>query len=163
MLPELPEVLARLDGHINHELLAGSGVAAGRVSGLTLEPMRELCHRLGDPQDAVPAIHVTGTNGKGSVSAIASALVAANGLTATVQWSEPYNGGTARPSGQVVTLPGTIGTGQGGNYFVLGEVSYNYAPLQIFMSLSALTLSGAIYLTPRQSTSITCHDCATAD
>jgi Flp pilus assembly protein TadG len=94
---------------------------------------------------------------------VSEVLVAANGLTATVQWSEPYNGATARPSGQVITLPGTIGTGQGGNYFVLGEVYYAYNPLNIFISLSPLTLTGSIYLTPRQSTSITCHDCATAD
>lgn len=94
---------------------------------------------------------------------VSEVLVAANGATATVQWSEPYNGGSARPASQVLNLPGTIGTGQGGNYFILGEVYYNYAPLQIYMSLSAITLSGAIYLTPRQSTSITCHTCATPD
>ena len=92
---------------------------------------------------------------------VSEVLVAANGLTATVQWSEPYNGATARAANQVITLPGTIGTGQGGNYFVLGEVYYAYNPLNIFISLSPITLTGSIYLTPRQSTSITCGDCAT--
>jgi Flp pilus assembly protein TadG len=92
---------------------------------------------------------------------VSEVLVAANGLTATVQWSEPYNGASARPANQVITLPGTIGTGQGGNYFVLGEVYYAYNPLNIFISLSPMTLMGSIYLTPRQSTSITCGDCAT--
>ncbi len=92
---------------------------------------------------------------------VSEVLVASNGLTATVQWSEPYNGATARPSGQILTLPGTIGTGQGGNYFIFGEVYYNYAPVNFFESLSAITLSGSIYLTPRQSASITCGDCAT--
>jgi dihydrofolate synthase/folylpolyglutamate synthase len=77
---ELPEVLARLDRHTNYEALASSGVAAGRVAGLSLSTMRELCALLGDPQDAVPAIHVTGTNGKGSVGAMIAGLVAANGL-----------------------------------------------------------------------------------
>ena len=91
---------------------------------------------------------------------VSEVKVASNGLTATVQWSEPYNGATARPANQVITLPGPIGTGQGGNYFVFGEVYYAYTPLQIFMSLSSRTLSGSIYLTPRQSTSITCGDCA---
>lgn len=87
--------------------------------------------------------------------------VNSNGTTATVQWSEGYNGGTARAANQVVTLPGTIGTGQSGNCFVLGEVSYSYAPLQIFIPLSTITLSGSIFLTPRQSASIKCSDCTT--
>jgi Flp pilus assembly protein TadG len=94
---------------------------------------------------------------------VSEVLVGANGTTATVQWSEPYNGGTARPANQVVTLPGTIGTGQAGNYFVLGEVYYNYTPLNFYMSLSPITLHGSIYLTPRQSTSITCTNCVTPD
>ena len=92
---------------------------------------------------------------------VSEVLVSSGGATATVQWSEPYNGATARPANQVVTLPGTIGSGQAGNYFVLGEVYYTYAPINLFISLSNLTLSGSIYLTPRQSTSIICGDCAT--
>jgi Flp pilus assembly protein TadG len=92
---------------------------------------------------------------------VSEAVVNAGGTTATVQWSEAYNGGTARAANQVVTLPGTIGTGQVGNYFILGEVYYTYAPLNLFEALSNLTLSSAIYLTPRQSTGITCGDCAT--
>jgi hypothetical protein len=92
---------------------------------------------------------------------VSQVLVASNGTTATVTWSEPYNGGTARPAGQVVTLPGTIGTGQAGNYFVLGEVYYNYTPLNFYMSLSPITLYGSIYLTPRQSKSVTCSSCVT--
>lgn len=77
----LPEVLARLDARTNFESLAQSGVAAGRVAGLSIEPMRHLCSLLGDPQVTVPAIHITGTNGKGSVAAMVSALIEANGLT----------------------------------------------------------------------------------
>jgi dihydrofolate synthase/folylpolyglutamate synthase len=40
--------------------------------------VRQLLHRLGDPQDSYPTIHIAGTKGKGSVaSLIASTLVAA--------------------------------------------------------------------------------------
>lgn len=92
---------------------------------------------------------------------VSQVQVNANGTTATVTWSEPYNGGTARPANQVLTLPGTIGTGQAGNYFVFGEVYYDYIPLNFYMSLSPITLYGSIYLTPRQSTSITCSNCKT--
>jgi dihydrofolate synthase/folylpolyglutamate synthase len=77
---DLPEVLARLDRHTNYETTSASRIAAGRTAGLSLATMQELCGLLGDPQDAVPAIHVTGTNGKGSVAAMTSALVQANGL-----------------------------------------------------------------------------------
>lgn len=37
---------------------------------------------LGDPQDSVPAIHITGTNGKGSTARMAVALLGACGLAA---------------------------------------------------------------------------------
>jgi Flp pilus assembly protein TadG len=73
-------------------------------------------------------------------------------VTATVQWSEPYNGATPR-SGQI-TLPTGLGTGQAGNYFILGEVFYNYTPLNLFTPTSAMTLHDSIYLTPRASASL---------
>ena len=38
-------------------------------SVLGLDNMREMLDRLGNPQDAVPYVHVAGTNGKGSVIA----------------------------------------------------------------------------------------------
>jgi dihydrofolate synthase/folylpolyglutamate synthase len=43
--------------------------------------MRSLCDVLGDPQDAYPVIHVTGTNGKGSVTRMIAALLQARGLS----------------------------------------------------------------------------------
>jgi len=92
---------------------------------------------------------------------ISEVLVNSDQATAVVKWSEPYNGATARPVGQVVTLPTGLGTGQSGVYLVLGEVGYNYTPLQFFTPASALNLHDAIFLTPRQSTSITCTDCKT--
>ena len=92
---------------------------------------------------------------------VSQVVVNSGGTTATVTWSEPYNGATARPANQVLTLPGTIGTGQAGNYFVFGEAYYNYTPLNFYMSLSPITLYGSIYLTPRQSTSVTCSNCVT--
>jgi Flp pilus assembly protein TadG len=93
---------------------------------------------------------------------VSEVLVNADQTDANVVWSEPYNGAVARAYNSTVTLPIGLGTGQAGNYLVLGEVSYNYTPLNFFISASALTLQDAIYLTPRQSTSITCTDCASA-
>jgi len=42
--------------------------------------MRSLSHSLGDPQLDFPIVHITGTNGKGSTSAIASNLLSSMGL-----------------------------------------------------------------------------------
>lgn len=77
---DLPNALRWLDGHIDHES-SSLGVAAGRIDGLSLSGMRELVALLGDPQDAMPVLHVTGTNGKGSVVAMLSSLLMSNGLS----------------------------------------------------------------------------------
>jgi dihydrofolate synthase/folylpolyglutamate synthase len=48
---------------------------------LKLDSMRALCGMLGDPQDQQPAVHLTGTNGKGSVARMVTALLAAHDLS----------------------------------------------------------------------------------
>ena len=47
---------------------------------LELESIRALCHALGDPQRRCPAVHLAGTNGKGSTSAMVEAIAQAAGL-----------------------------------------------------------------------------------
>lgn len=79
---ELNEALGWLNRRLNHELQSRKSISAGQTSGLSLEPMRELMSLLGDPQDTMPAIHITGTNGKGSVALLSSSLITNNGLTA---------------------------------------------------------------------------------
>jgi dihydrofolate synthase/folylpolyglutamate synthase len=74
------EAVAWLRSHVDHERLAGRPDPGPREAP-TLDRMRRLCAVLGDPQDAQPAIHVTGTNGKGSTVRLAAALVAAMELT----------------------------------------------------------------------------------
>jgi dihydrofolate synthase/folylpolyglutamate synthase len=75
-----------LDRHVN---LEKSTATAGRVEGLSLEPMSRLMHVLGDPQRAYPVIHVTGTNGKGSTARMIAELLAAHGLVAGL-YSSPH-------------------------------------------------------------------------
>jgi dihydrofolate synthase / folylpolyglutamate synthase len=72
----LGEALAWLDAHIDYESAMPS-----RRALPTLDRMRELVAVMGDPQVSIPAIHVTGTNGKGSTAAMATALIGAKGLT----------------------------------------------------------------------------------
>ena len=70
------DALAWLDGHVNLE------ATAGVVHGLSLDRMRLLAGTLGDPQRDFPAVHITGTNGKGSTAHLLSRLFGARGLYA---------------------------------------------------------------------------------
>lgn len=54
---------------------------AGRVEDLKLDGMRRLCDVLGDPQHDQPTVHITGTNGKGSVARMVTQLLAVHDLT----------------------------------------------------------------------------------
>ena len=74
---DLREALAYLDEHVNLEKV----VAAARTSAPTLDRIRGLCDLLGEPQRSFPSVHVTGTNGKGSTARMATALLAAHGIT----------------------------------------------------------------------------------
>ncbi|MEE2682319.1 MAG: cyanophycin synthetase [Actinomycetota bacterium] len=63
-----------LNRHINRRLTREN------IDDRSLQNMRSLLHSLGDPQLDFPVLHITGTNGKGSTSAIASSLFEAIGL-----------------------------------------------------------------------------------
>src|SRR5580658_396400 len=68
--------MAWLDEHTNYELAMPT-----RLGAPTLDRITELCRLLGDPEQACPVIHITGTNGKGSTARILTELLMANGLT----------------------------------------------------------------------------------
>ena len=68
--------LSWLDSHIDYER-----VAPTRRSLPSLEGMRQALELLGDPQTAYRSIHITGTNGKGSTAAMATALLVESGLS----------------------------------------------------------------------------------
>jgi dihydrofolate synthase / folylpolyglutamate synthase len=72
----LADALAWLDSHIDFE----SSMPSRRALP-TLDRMHALMSVLGDPQESLPSVHVTGTNGKGSTSAMVTALLMAQGLT----------------------------------------------------------------------------------
>ncbi|MCL4448697.1 MAG: bifunctional folylpolyglutamate synthase/dihydrofolate synthase [Actinobacteria bacterium] len=63
-----------LDGHVN---LESHPAKLGRP---TLERMRVLMEHMGSPQLCYPTIHITGTNGKGSVAEMITRLLMAKGL-----------------------------------------------------------------------------------
>ncbi|MGH3849386.1 MAG: bifunctional folylpolyglutamate synthase/dihydrofolate synthase, partial [Pseudonocardiaceae bacterium] len=51
------------------------------AAAFRLDRMRKMVGLLGDPQEAYPVIHITGTNGKGSVARMVTALLKAQGLS----------------------------------------------------------------------------------
>ena len=73
-IPDLARVTARLDALTDWERRPRSKMRVG------LEPMRDLAERLGDPQKSFRSIHVAGTKGKGSVSALIEAALVRAGL-----------------------------------------------------------------------------------
>lgn len=81
--PELRRAIAYLDRHLNRE------VAPSLVDDDALASMRALMRALGDPQLDTPVIQVTGTNGKGSTSAMITALLAGMGLSVGT-YSSPH-------------------------------------------------------------------------
>jgi dihydrofolate synthase/folylpolyglutamate synthase len=73
----------RLDALINWER---KGRGRMRVS---LEPALDLCARLGNPQRGVPAVHIAGSKGKGSVAALVAEGLTAAGLR-TGRYGSPH-------------------------------------------------------------------------
>jgi dihydrofolate synthase/folylpolyglutamate synthase len=70
------EAIAWLDSHIDFE-----STTPNRRNLPSLDRMKELMVLLADPETTFAAIHITGTNGKGSTSAIATSLLQSLGLS----------------------------------------------------------------------------------
>ena len=74
----LEAALSRLDILVNWEKKArDAGQGGMRVS---LEPVRDLCARLGSPERAFRAVHVAGSKGKGTTAALVAAALRAAGV-----------------------------------------------------------------------------------
>jgi len=70
---------------------------------------------------------------------------------ATVVWSDTLNG-TARPAGQIVTIPASLAVPN--TYLILGEASYSYNPTYGYVLTGTMTLSDQNYVMPRLSASV---------
>ena len=71
------QAIEYLYGRINYER-AQTGSYSTR--DFKLDRVRHLLARLGDPQEAVPAIHIAGTKGKGTTAAMVAGILEAAGL-----------------------------------------------------------------------------------
>ena len=73
---DLQAALDWLAGHVNLERDPSALAAARR-----LDRMRLAAGLMGDPQDAYPVVHITGTNGKGSTARMITSLLSGFGLS----------------------------------------------------------------------------------
>ena len=73
---DLDAALRWLDGHIDFE-----ANMPRRRALPSLDRMCALMSLLGEPQESIPSVHVTGTNGKGSTTAMITMLLMAKGLS----------------------------------------------------------------------------------
>lgn len=108
---------------------------------LGLEPMAKVLAALGDPQKSYPAIHVAGSNGKGSTSAFTAAILAAHGLKVGLYTSPHLISLTERI--QIVTAEGAEEISE--DEFIaaveeLETVSPNFAGLSFFEAITAVGL-----------------------
>lgn len=72
---DLASAVRYLDSHTNLE------ARAGRIRGLSLDAIGRLMEVMADPHRAYRSIHVTGTNGKGSVARMISSMLVESGLS----------------------------------------------------------------------------------
>jgi len=77
--PHVVDTLAWLRELVDHEI-SSVGISAGKIDGLSLDPVRRVLDGLGRPDLGYRIVHVTGTNGKGSVCRMVESIVTAAGL-----------------------------------------------------------------------------------
>ncbi len=78
---DVGDARAWLDAHVNLESLGVPVDVPRRANHPTLERMEALAALLGSPQLEYPSIHLTGTNGKTSVTRLTTSLLVAQGLS----------------------------------------------------------------------------------
>jgi len=76
------------------------------------------------------------------------------GTTATVVWSDSYNG-SPRGIGQAVTLPTALMVAKAS--YIWGEAQYSYTPTLGYVMTGTLTLNDTMFMSPRMS-SVVCRN-----
>ncbi len=98
---------------------------------------------------------------------VSEVQVTCGSTTGTVEWSEPYNGGTALTQNSTVTLPldvvESVTSSSGCSsppanaYLILSQLQYTYKPLNmssILGTVGGVTIVGSLYMTLRSVSQI---------
>jgi Flp pilus assembly protein TadG len=118
---------------------------------------------------AYPNLILYPYNGSTAAVEVSQLLVSVNGngtATGTVCGSWANANGTARPTGQQLSVAASIASAFSGssnascgsttgNYVVLGEVQYPFQPTGIYFSVGSMTLHDSIIMIPRVASPIT--------
>lgn len=97
------------------------------------------------------SVQVMYPNPSANVQVVVSLISIDSKGKATVTWSQTLHG-TARPTGQVVTVPSQLDIAN--TSLVLGETTYAYNAVIDFLNLGTFNLYSSIYMVPRASTTI---------
>jgi len=92
-----------------------------------------------------------------SLSEVLTVVGVNSGGSATVTWSQAYNGGTALAQGAAVTLPTNML--HSGMSVVWVQTTYTYNPVVGVSYVPPITMHDQIYSAPRSSASIPCSSC----
>ena len=126
---------------------------------------------------AYPSLILYPYNGSGVAVVVSQLLVTANAngtATGTVCASWPNANGTARPTGQQITVDPSLASAFSGsstnnktvcggipansvpsNYVILGEVQYPFQPTAIYFAVGPMILRDSIMMIPRTAAQIT--------
>lgn len=136
----------------------GDGVAINRKVTITARAVADLASRYTTIKNAdmstilSAASAVIAPYSSSSLAVTVSQISVDSHGNATFAWSDTQ-GGTAHAVGSPATLPGTLATA--GAAYILGEVRYNYTPTLGYVMTGTVTLSNQIYMSPRDSASVT--------
>ena len=135
----------------------GEGVAINRKVAITTRAVADLASRYTTIHNADSAVILGAASTiispypSGPLAVTVSGVKVDSRGNPTIDWSDTLNG-TAHTVGAPVTLPGTLNTPNA--YYVLGEVTYTYTPTFGYVMTGHFPLSGQIFMSPRQSASI---------
>jgi Flp pilus assembly protein TadG len=135
----------------------GDGVAINRKVAITTHAVADLASRFTTIHNADSATILGAASTiispypSGPLAVTVSGVKVDPNGNATIDWSDTLNG-TAHTKGSPVTLPGTLNIPNA--YYVLGEVTYTYTPTFGYVMTGHFPLSGQIFMSPRQSASI---------
>jgi Flp pilus assembly protein TadG len=136
----------------------GDGVAINRKVAITTRAVADLASRYTTIHNADSATILGAAStiiapyAPGPLAVTVSQVTVDNHGNATISWSDTLNG-TAHTVGTPVTLPGTLNTPN--SYYIWGQVTYAYTPTLGYVMSGTYNLSDQIFMSPRESASIT--------